>query len=129
MSSAAALSAPISTAASSISQKRRAGMPRKITGAAIPLRVTDLGGVGAGCPDAVAAATRSNVYQSAAPPSYSTADHCVVATVEPSAKPYSMRTGDHESAPAGSLKSDSYQTRQAWTTGSTDWPSAALSAS
>src|SRR5207302_9960291 len=92
----------MSTAESSISQKRRAGMPRNVTGLGMAWRAVDAGGVD---PLGSVAGARSNMYQSAAPPSYSRATHCVAPLGEPSAKPYSMRSGDHEPAPAGASHS------------------------
>src|SRR5580658_9830532 len=113
------------TAASSISQKRRAGIPRKVTGATVTLRVALTGCVEV-LPSGVVA--RSKVYQSIDPPSYSWAISPLVSAAAPRAKLYSMRAGVHDEGAAGWLKSESNHVAHAVATGKTLTASAALSA-
>ena len=115
MSSAAADSEPISTAASSISQNRRAGIPRNDIG----VNIVVFAGGAAGAGVAAAPATRSNVYQSAYPPSYSDATNCVPSVEDDSAKSYSKRSASHAVPAVGSLNNEAYHVRHACTTPNT----------
>ncbi len=88
-------------------------MPRNDIGVS---SVVVVAGGAAGGGVAAAPATRSKVYQSAYPPSYSDATNCVPSVEDDSVKLYSNRSASHAVPLVGSLNSEAYQVRQACTT-------------
>ncbi len=119
---------PKSTWASSNSQKRAAGMPRKLTGAGMTSRVISVGALSVEAPR-VTSGLASNAYQSRWPSKYS----CAVSTHSPSPSrvatenAYSMRSGNHDGLTAsGSLKSVSYHCNQSRAAFSTSAKSAGV---